>query len=79
MFRAYAYFSKSHNPVESIAFRSEPFETKKLCEQTLECILATAGFTGGGIEQLVPGIGWVLDDDVETAVICSRRNESDGE
>jgi hypothetical protein len=33
--------------------------------------------TGGDIEQEVPGIGWVLLDDVESVLICARRRESE--
>lgn len=75
MFRFYCYFNKHNDATAAIALRSERFNDRGLCQIALDDVLAAPGMTGGGIEQHVPGIGWVLADDVETAVICNRRNE----
>jgi hypothetical protein len=64
MFRFYTYYSKHNDPTAAIALRSEKFSDRTLCEIALNDMLAVPGFTGGGVEQHVPGIGWVLFLDV---------------
>lgn len=77
MFRFYAYFSKHNDPLTAIALHSERFNDRGPCQIALDDLLTVPGITGGGIEQHVPGIGWVLADDVETATICRNRQLSD--
>ena len=73
MFRFYAYYSKTNDPTASTALRSERFTDQAECQGMLDHMLAVEGFTGGGIEQHVAGIGWVLADELDTAIIAKDR------
>ena len=81
MYRAYCYYNpKTPNaPETAIALRSEKYDTPEKANAALESLLAITGMTGGGIEQHVPGIGWVLADEVETTVYLHRLHQSDRE
>lgn len=65
MFRFAAYFSKHNDPTNAIALRSETFQDQSLCQIALDDLLAVPGFTGGHVEQHVPGMGWCLADEAE--------------
>lgn len=68
MFRFYCHFSKTGDATSAITFKSDMmFSDRDKCQKMLDEILAVPGFTGGGLEQQVPGIGWVEDDDSAVA------------
>ena len=79
-FRACSYFHPVGVPIEkATGFRSERVDTHEEADDLLEALLALPGkfFVGGHVEQHVPGVGWVLVDEVESTIICKRRAEAD--
>lgn len=75
MFRAYSYLTIGDNThrVHSVGVNDRA-EVERLFDE-----LATRLGNGGGVEQHVPGIGWVLADDVESVQIVARMRASDQE
>ena len=76
MWRAYCYYNPHGG---SIALRSEPYDSLMLATLALESLMNINGMTGGGIEREVLGIGWVIDEEVESIIIQHRLCESDRE
>lgn len=72
MFRAYAFLQVS---LLSVRLTSESYPDYDTADAVLHSMVHLPDVTGGDIEQHVPGIGWVIAEDVESAVICARRNE----
>lgn len=79
MFRAYCYLSTGFAEfgLGLTRLTSEPTETQETADRVLAQLQTLPGVSGGSIEQNVPGIGWVLAEEVESAVIGLRRAESE--
>lgn len=70
-----------------ITLTSDPIESIDEADQTLDAIKSGLQFdisryndvraTGGDIQQHVPGVGWVLEDEAESTAILHRQAESD--
>jgi hypothetical protein len=63
------------NPGDRIRLTTERVETKERAEALLTHLLTLPGVTGGDVEVLIPGPGWVLENDVETIQILARTRE----
>lgn len=74
MFRFYCYYDKNGTPLR---LNSEAFTSQAECQAVLDILLDTPQFTGGGVEQRTDRFGWVLADDIESAMIAARRAEID--
>ncbi len=71
MFRAYCYMTVCER---SVRLTSEALQEQYDADSVLLSMQTRLpNVTGGGIEQNVPGIGWVLAEEAETAVVLSRR------
>ncbi len=72
MFRAYSYLTLDDGGIHRL--NGPEVETYEQADAIFTGMVEKLN-NGGGIEQHVPGIGWVLADDVETAQIIARRRE----
>ena len=81
MFRAYCYLSTGFAEfgLGLTRLTAEPCETQETADRVLAQLQTFPGVSGGSIEQNVPGIGWVLAEEVESAVIGARRAASEAE
>lgn len=68
MFRAYSYLTVNG---QTHRLTTSAVETQAEAD-TLLSEMQAIGTSGGDLEQHVPGIGWVLADEAETAVIANR-------
>jgi hypothetical protein len=57
LFRVYVYFTSD---TKTVKLTSESVEGEFLASRVLDTLLALPGVTGGGLEERVPDIGWVL-------------------
>lgn len=74
MFRAYIFLLvKGMDP--SPRLTSSPVDTQDDALFLMDTMMEFPFATGGDIEQNVPGIGWVVVDEVETVQILARRQE----
>lgn len=71
MYRAIIFIENPETTLTTSAY-SNSITANNVLDTLLKQI---AGATGGHIEQKIPGIGWVLEDEVETAQIIARRRE----
>ncbi len=83
MFRAIIHVNEEnrHDYKRHITLYTEARPTIEQANEMFDRMKAILGdkMTGGDLEQEVPGIGWVVADEVETAIICRNRQLSDQE
>ena len=71
MFRAYCYMTVCER---SVRLTSEALPEQYDADSVLLSMQTRLpNVTGGGVEQNVPGIGWVLAEEAETAALCNRE------
>ena len=74
MFRAYAYLTDTSNN-KSFRITTESTDTVEMADHLLELMTGLPNCSGGGTEQFVHGIGWVLAD-TETIETIETINRS---
>lgn len=80
MYRAFVYYDLYGTGAENaVRLNLAPSSDAGAAHELLRQFIGKPGFTGGDVEVKVPGIGWVLEDSVETAVYLHRLHESDRE
>lgn len=79
MFRVKFYFKVSHFADDTVTMTTETRDTQAEADALFSQLQTAMGhsLTGGHVEQHVPGIGWVLADEVETVQILARRREEE--
>lgn len=77
MFRLKLYWNDIGDAENALTLTTEAFRDQDTAHATLEQLQASWGksLTGSATEQHVPGIGWVLADEIETVQIIARRRE----
>ncbi len=79
MFRVKFYYQIGLLADNTVTLTSETRDTHAEADELFDQLRATTGqITGGHVEQHVPGIGWVIADEVETVQILARRREDFG-
>lgn len=79
MWRAKCYFSLVNDPTEAVPLVSGGLSTREEADQLLCDLLVCPQMTGGCLEREVPGVGWCLEDEVESVTYLKRLRDSDGE